>query len=254
MAMEITSNYNSVYESAYTTQKQQAAQKEETKGTTEVQKSYDAESRNNDYLSKLQKKVPSMILRVGKNTLTSEDKRVGTLTVHPDILAQMQDDPEKEKYYIQRMKDIARAEKLGRGITNSLGFTTVYSHWSIDKDGKIWHTAMTVRKDKLNEKLRKEAQENEKKQIEKSRENNRKKAEQLAEQLEEKAEEVKENNEKQEKAEKLISEKIGSAKDGKLVFNEADIQTLIEAAKKKRQGKADTKKQPVVGANLDLQV
>ena len=244
MAMEITSNYNSVYESAYT-----------------LQKSGDTESRNNEYLSKLQKKVPSMILRVGKNILTSEDKRVGTLTVHPDILAQMQDDPEKEKYYTQRMKDIERAEKLGRGITNSLGFTTVYSHWSIDKDGKIWHTAMTVRKDKLNEKLRKEAQENEKKQIEKSRENNRKKAEQLAEQLEEKAEEVKEREKKEEradseivenKAEKLISEKIKNAKDGKLVFDEADIQTLIEAAKKK--GKADAKKQPVAGANLDLQV
>ncbi|MCH5264856.1 MAG: hypothetical protein J1F02_03080 [Lachnospiraceae bacterium] len=210
MAMEITNNYNNVYESAYGTQKQQTAKKEETKETAAAQKNVDAATDNSDYLGKLQKKVPSMKLGTGYSIPTSKDRRVGTLTVHPDILAQMQNNPEKEKYYTQRMKDIERAEKLGESITTSRGFTTEYSHWFIDKDGKIWHTARTVRKDKLNEKLRKKAQENAEKQIEKTRENSRRKTEELAEKLEKKMED---------------------AKDGTLVFNDDEIQTLIDAAK-----------------------
>lgn len=221
MAIEIASNYNSVYESTYSAQKQQNTSKT---GSKEADR---------DYINKLQKQVPSMIVRVGDSIPTSKDRRVGTLTLNSSILDQMKNNPEKEKYYTQRMKDIERAEKLGESITSSRGFTTEYSHWYIDKDGKIWHTARTVRKDKLNEKLRKEAQENVKKQIEKTRENARNKKEQLTEQLEE-------------KAKKMISEKIENAQDGEMSFDDKEIQTLIEAAKQDDQKKT--------GNHLDLHV
>ena len=129
---------------------------------------------NKNYLVKLHKQVPSMTLRVGTHIPTANDKRVGTLTVHPGILAQMQSDPEKEKYYIQRMKDIEGVEKMARGAAKTSGSTREYSHWYIDGEGKIWHTARIVRKDKLNEKLRKQAQINTRKHIVKIRENTRK--------------------------------------------------------------------------------
>lgn len=246
MAMEITSNYSNGYESTYGTQRQQAAKKEETKETAETKKTSSTGSNNNDYLSKLQKQVPSMILGVGNAIAPMNDRRVGTLTLHPDILAQMKADPEKEKYYTQRMKDIARAEKEARSITNALGSTTVCSHWYIDQDGKIWHSAITVRKDKLNEKLRKEAKENAEKLIEKTREKARKKKEELEELLEE-------------KAEKMIADKLEQSEDGVLSFNEEEIQTLIEAAREEAEGKgaqdkAVAQKSATTGTNFDMQI
>lgn len=270
MAMEITSNYSNGYESTYGTQRQQAAKKEETK---ETKKTSSTGSNNNDYLSKLQKQVPSMILGVGSAIAPMNDRRVGTLTLHPDILAQMKADPEKEKYYTQRMKDIARAEKEARSITNALGSTTVCSHWYIDQDGKIWHSAITVRKDKLNEKLRKEAKENAEKLIEKTREKARKKKEELEALLEEKAEEAKESDKEQEetvaeagkadtekdKAKKMIADKLEQSEDGELSFNEEEIQTLIEAAReedkeKGAQEKVVAQKPATTGTNFDMQI
>ena len=137
---------------------------------------------NKTYLGKLQKQIPSMILRVGNHIPTANDKRVSTLTVHPGILAQMQSDPEKEKYYIQRMKDIEGVEKMARGAAKAPGSTREYSHWYIDGEGKIWHTARIVRKDNLNEKLRKQAQVNAEKHIAKIRENTRKRTGRISKQ------------------------------------------------------------------------
>ena len=246
MAMEITNNYSSVYESTYAAQKQQETKKEaalkaETKGTAVTQKNAGSTTGSSDYLNKLQKQIPSMILREGNYIPTSNDRRVGTLTIHPDILAQMQSDPEKEKYYTQRMKDIAAAEKLAKGISASLGHTRVYSHWYIDKDGKIWHTAMTIRKDELNEKLRKKAQENTKKHIEKIRENARKKREELAEKIEE-------------KAENLIIEKIENSEDGRLFFDDEEVKTIIEAAKENNQEKTNLQKPMTQKIGFDVQI
>lgn len=273
MAIEITSNYSNGYESTYGNQRLQAAKKEETKETTEAKKTSSTGSNSNDYLSKLQKQVPSMILGIGNAIAPMNDRRVGTLTLHPDILAKMKADPEQEEYYIQRMKDIARAEKEARSITNALGSTTVCSHWYIDQDGKIWHSAITVRKDKLNEKLRKEAKENAEKLIEKTQEKARKKKEELEELLEEKAEEARENDKEQEetvaeagkadtekdKAEKMIADKLEQSEDGVLSFNEEEIQTLIEAAReeaeeKGAQEKALAQKPATTGTNFDMQI
>ncbi|MCM1387423.1 MAG: hypothetical protein NC231_08855, partial [Bacillus sp. (in: Bacteria)] len=97
-----------------------------------------------------------------------------------------------------------------------------------------------VRKDELNEKLRKEAQENAEKRIEKSRENARENAEQLAEKM-------------AEKAEQLLEEKIASSEDGTIYLYDTDMQTIIEAAKEDNTGKASAKQQTAIGSNLDLQ-
>ena len=130
----------------------------------------------------------------------------------------------------------------------SVGSTVIVRHDYIDENGNLSHFAISVRKDALNEKLRKEAQENAEKQIEKSRENARKKTERLSEQLEEKAEEAKD------KGETLLTEKIGAAKDGKIFLDNEDMQTIIAAAKKENQGKADNKKPVSPGTNFDTQI
>ena len=71
-----------------------------------------------------------------------------------------------------RLKDIQRAEGAVSSYYNSQGGTTKRtSHWHIDGDGNVSHFAYVRREDKLNEKLRKEADENAKKLIEKIREN-----------------------------------------------------------------------------------
>ncbi len=70
-----------------------------------------------------------------------------------------------------RLKDIQRAEGTVSSYYNSQGGTTKRtSHWNIDDEGNVSHFAYVRREDKLNEKLRKEADENAKKLIEKIQE------------------------------------------------------------------------------------
>ena len=246
MAMEITSNYNSVYESTYTAQKQQAAKqqassKEETKETSEVKAKTAGKSSNEEYLKSLQKQIPYMKLQIGYGVNTKNDGKVDVLDINPKLLEKMQNDPKAAKEYTQRLKDVESAHKFVDNFLKATGSTVICSHAYVDENGNYCNYTVSVRKDALNEKLRKEAQENAEKQIEKSRENARKKAEQLAEQLEE-------------KAETLLSEKIESAKDGKILLNNEDMQTIIEAVKENNQGKADTKKSVAAGSSFDMQI
>ncbi len=69
----------------------------------------------------------------------------------------------------------------------SVGSTAIVRHDYIDENGNLSHFSVSVRKDELNEKLRKEVQENAGKRIEKSREKACENAEQVAEKLEKKA-------------------------------------------------------------------
>jgi len=148
-----------------------------------------------------------------------------------------------------------------------MGYTAICRHGYVDENGNFSSFAVVVRKDELNEKLRKEAQENTEERIEKSREKAREDAEQLAEKLEEKAEEsenklenaaekkvVKEDETTTpNKAEQLLEEKIASSEDGTIYLYDTDMQTIIEATKEDNAGKTNTKQQVQVGANMDLQ-
>lgn len=266
MAMEITSNYNSVYESTYTAQKQQAAKKEEAKETSEVKAKTANYSSNEEYLKSLQKQVPYMKLQIGYGLNTKNDGKVNAVDVNPKLLEKMQNDPAAAKEYTQRLKDVESALKWLDNYKKAVGSTVIVRHDYIDENGNLSHFSVSVRKDELNEKLRKEAQENAKKQIEKSRENARKNAEQLAEQLEEKAEEAKESDKEKEnadtgaaetdtvknKAETLLSERLKNVADGEVYLDNKDMQVIIEVAK--NEEKATTKQLSGVGGNLDLKI
>ena len=276
MAMEITNNYNA-YENTYAAQKQQetakqkAASKQEVSEMAAAQKNSGTESNKAkstvEYMKELEKLAPSAESRIGKGCAT--DKSGITLTIHPDILEKMQNDPAEEKEMKELIGGVEAMIKLTEGRNQALGRTTVFRHCYIDANGNFTQYVQTIRKDELNEKLRKEAEENSKKQIEKTRENARKKAEQLTEQLEEKAEEAKKTEDSQDqdskvvvksdtaqdKAEKLLSEKLENAGDGEIYFDNGEMKIFIDAAKEESQGQPDQAKVPVVaGNNFDLQI
>jgi DNA repair exonuclease SbcCD ATPase subunit len=258
MAITGVSNYNSIYENTYASSRKEAAKKEETKETTTTQKNTDAtnKSSNEEYLKNLQKQVPYIKLQTGYGINTNNDGKVNVVDVNPKLLEKMQNDPKAAKEYTQRLKDVESCAKFFNNFFNSRGFDVVCRHDYLDENGNYTNFTITVRKDELNEKLRKEAQENAEKQIEKTRENARKKAEQIAEKAEEKEEEAEEekteiteevqdsNDTAKDKAEKLLSEKLENADDGKMYLDNKDMQVIIEA----------TKQSSKVGDNFDFKI
>ena len=62
-----------------------------------------------------------MTLEIGSGLSMNKDKRSGVLTVNPKLLERMQNDPEAENEFTQRMKDIERAERTVTAYYNALG-------------------------------------------------------------------------------------------------------------------------------------
>ena len=265
MAITGVGNYSSVYENTYALSRKETAKKEETKETAATQKNAETAKSggNEEYLKNLQKQVPYIKLQTGYGLNTSNDSKVNVVSVNPKLLEKMQNDPQAAKEYTQRLKDVESATKWVDNFEKSMGYTAVCRHGYVDENGNFSSFAVVVRKDEMNEKLRKEAQENAEERIEKSRE----KARENAEKLEENAEEAKESEKSEEKkvvkedgtttpnkAEQLINEKMATSKDGTIYLNDTDMKTIIEAAQEEDAGKTTVKDQPQVGANLDLKI
>lgn len=223
--MKITSNYSGIYASAYAAQ--QALKKEEAQEAATAKES--AGMSNEDYLKQLAKLVPSVKCSIGNGLSTAKSGL--TLTINPKMLEKMQNDPEQARETMELIRGVESMQKLAESMTRANGFTTVYRHGYIDENGKYWGCGCTIKKDPANAKLRKKAQENFEKRIEKSRENTRKKKAELAEKLEEKrAEKKAEKADKQPtKAERLISEKIASSKDGVVYLNDSEFREILKA-------------------------
>ena len=252
MAITGVNSYNNAYENTYTASGKEAAKKEETKETTTAPKSTGTakEISNEEYLKSLQQQVPYMKLQIGYGLNTNNDGKVNVLDVSPKFLEKMQNDPKTAKEYTQRLKDIEAATKWVDGFEKSMGYTAVVRHGYVDENGNFSNFAVVVRKDELNEKLRKEAQENTEKHVEKTRENVRKKVEQLSENMEEKSAEAK-------AAEQLLSEKLEQAKDGRILLDHDDMQKFIEAVREQEEEQVGNKQgnnTNAVGANLDLKI
>ena len=230
MAMEITNNYNT-YESAYAVQKTE----------TEKVKAKDnkTKSSNEEYLKSLQKQVPYMKLQIGNAVNTKNDGKVDVLDINPKLLEKMQNDPDAAKKYGQRIKDVENAHKFVDNYLKSTGSTVVCSHAYLDENGNYCNFTVSVHKDTLNEKLRKEAEENAKKQIEKTRENLKKKAEELEEKIEEK--------EPEPSAKEMIDKKVADSEDGTFYLDDKEMQQVILKAKEEQEKKE-------TGTYLDVQV
>ncbi len=289
MAITGVGSYNSVYENTYALSKKEAVKKEETKETAVMKKSAEAakKSSNEEYLKSLQKQVPYMKLQIGYGINTNNDGKVNVLDVNPKLLEKMQNDPKAAKEYTQRLKDIEAATKWVDNYMKSMGSTVIVRHCYVDENGNFSNFSISIRKDELNERLRKEAQKNAEEQIEKLREKAREKAEQIAEKPEEKArekagqivekseenarekaeqiaekpeEKVKEKDAelgKAEKAEKLLADKLEKAEGGRVLLDNDDMQKIIEAAREQEEiqaAKMQSNNANVAGANLDLKI
>ncbi len=231
MAMEISSNY-SAYENIY------AVQKTETE-KVKSQESGSGKSNNEEYLKSLQKQVPYMKLRIGSAVNTKNDGQVDVLDINPKLLEKMQKDPKAAKEYGQRIKDVENAHKFVDSYLKSTGSTVVCSHAYLDENGNYCNFTVSVHKDTLNEKLRKEAEENAKKQIEKTRESLKKKAEELEQKIEEKEQEP--------SVEEMIDKKLADSEDGSIYLDDKEMQQVILKAKEENAKKE-------AGTYLDVQV
>lgn len=243
--MEIMNNYNSyvapnVVDSG--TRKKET-EKATNKATNKAASASDANKSNNEeYLKKLQKQVPDMKLKVGTGFGKPMGKITHCITIHPKLLEKMQNDPQAAKEYTQRLKDIQRASNYVTSYYKAKG-DIVYDNdqWYIDENGKHSHFAQIIIKDRMNERMRKEAEENAKEHIEKLREKTKESVEQLAEKL-------------KKKAEQLLDEKAAASKDGMIYLYDTDIKTIIETIEEEAEDKAASRQQAAVGANLDLHV
>ncbi len=155
--------------------------KKETEKTQETTGNSKSKS-TTDYANELAKLVPSAEFRIG-NSYSTEKTGI-TLTVSPKLLEKMQHDPETEKEMKELIRGVETKNKLAEKWNKMTGTTTVFCHDWIDENGKFYSFSQTVREDKLNKKLRREAQENTKKLIEKTKEKAAEKKEKLEETLE----------------------------------------------------------------------
>ena len=180
----IGNNYNNLYESTYASQKNEAAKKEETKGSTEAQAENTKSSANkkvSDYYSYLSKNYDCV-----KN---------GNVTISGSFLRQCANDPEKAKYleenlslynelHEQGYENAKRnAAKIGARLVN-------YSEsWSIDSTGNITMMASTTVTTDTGTKSWKEVREEQEERLKEKREE-AKKAEKTKAQKEEKQEQL----------------------------------------------------------------
>ena len=250
MAMEITNNYSS-----YAAQSMVGSTKKmETENTSETTGSSKSRS-TSDYVNELAKLVPSVELKVGNSFSTAKSGK--TLTINPQLLEKMQNDPEKEKEMKELIRGVESAVNMLDSVMNASGWSVVFKHDYIDENGKYRQIAL-VRNDfmlNMSDKLREERRKNSEKLIDKTKEKAAEKEEKLEESLEEKkAEKAEDETTTPNKAEQLLEEKMADSKDDMIYLNGTDIRTIIEAAQEEDAGKTTVKDQPQVGANLDLKI
>jgi len=251
MAISSVGSYANSYENLYVSNQ---TKKSETSEISEAKSETAKKSNNEEYLKTLQKQVPYIKLQTGYGINTNNDGKVNVVDVNPKLLEKMQNDPKAANEYTQRLKDVESALKFGDNFSKSMGHTVVASHAYVDENGHMSYYAYVIKKDVLNEKHRKEAQENAEKQIEKTRENARKKTEQIAEKAEEEiTESVQDSdNTAKEKAEQMLLEKIGTVNDGEIHLNDEDMQLIVEAT----QNNEGTIRNSAlnVGGKLDIKI
>ncbi|MBD5463797.1 MAG: hypothetical protein HDR24_12215 [Lachnospiraceae bacterium] len=250
MAMEITNNYSS-----YAAQSMVGSTKKmETENTSETTGSSKSRS-TSDYVNELAKLVPSVELKVGNSFSTAKSGK--TLTINPQLLEKMQNDPEQEKEMKELIKGVESAVNMLDSVMNASGWSVVFKHDYIDENGKYRQIAL-VRNDfmlNMSDKLREERRKNSEKLIDKTKEKAAEKEEKLEESLEEKkAEKAEDETTTPNKAEQLLEKKMADSKDDMIYLNGTDIRTIIEAAQEEDAGKTTVKDQPQVGANLDLKI
>lgn len=181
-----------------------------SKNVTTPKKEAEDVGNNKNMLSALQKKYPNLSLTSGTGINWNDNNKTNNVIIHPSILAEMENDEKAAKEYTQRLSDIGAAFKISDAVAAAGGGKVTYRCQYIDENGKIWGGAIVEFKDTLNEKLRKEAEENMQKRIDKSRETAGEKMKALEERI---AEALKDGG-------------------GRVEFNNEEMLTMIKEAKR----------------------
>lgn len=267
-------HYNNTYENSYSGKTQDAAKTEGTKESTAAGTAAEKKASYEDYLRVLQRNFPGMQFQLGYGISAKNEgnKNPYMLSVDPKLIEKMQSDPEAEKEYMQRIRDIKAAMDWTASYYKARGGTTYYEWVNnyIDENGKFYHSCLVIHKDEVNEKLRKKAEENAKKLIETTRENTKKKKEALKESMEFKAKELYDEEKKQEenvrmnseksdrekRAWQMMDDKLEESEDGKVFLYNSDVETIIEATKERVDEKIADKltDKSIVGTNLDQKI
>ena len=258
MAMEITNNYSSYAVQSMAERNRANSTKKKAPETTNSNKAKSTE----EYVNELAKLVPSVELKVGNSFSTA--KRGKTLTINPQLLEKMQNDPEQEKEMKELIKGAESAVNMLDSVMNASGWTVVFKHDYIDENGKYRQIAL-VRNDfmlNMSDKLREERRKNSEKLIEKSKEKAAAAKEKLEEASEEKKAAVTEEGTTKkaseesayDRVEQILSEKMAASKDGTIYLDDRDMRTIIKDAQEDDAGKITVKNQAQIGANLDLKI
>lgn len=234
MAMEISSVYNTYVAGTAEVRSKKRVDRNEREKNIDNEK-----NSNTDYLSDLQGQTPYIRLRTGDGLNQKKDSQVNIVDVSPKLIEKMQNDPEAAKKYSQRLKDVEAAYKWADSYHKMKGNTVVCRHGYVDENGNFSNFAFIKKNDTLNEKLRKESEENAKKQIEKTRESQKKKAEELEQKIEEKEQET--------SVEEMIDKKLADSEDGSIYLDDKEMQQVILKAKEENAKKE-------AGTYLDVQV
>lgn len=259
MSMEITGNLPdyAVRKQNYSSYAAQsmveggAARGTKKKGTEKTQETAgNSKSKSTvEYANELAKLVPSLEFKVGNSFSTAKSGK--TLTVNPQLLEKMQNNPEKEKEMKELIKGVESAVNMLESVNKASGWTVVYKHCYIDENGK-YRSIAYLRNDfmlNMSDKLREERRKNSEKLMEKTKE---KAAEKKDIKEDDGADGKIEEKTTPNKGEQLLNEKLAASIDGMIYLNDTDIRTIIEASKEENAGKANIKQQVGVGANLDL--
>ncbi len=173
-------------------------------------------------------KYPALSISVGSEMNYSKDRKTGTVAVNEHFLNKAMNDPEAAKTMSDLIYGIDKAEKTVAAYYNSLGGVTERtSHWYIDENGNCYNFSYTRRDDKLNKKLREEAEKDRQERIERSIEKNRD-----AEEV--RLEEAAEDEETAESDEEIESESVGKS----MGINAAKLARMLAAAKTRSQVQA----------------
>ena len=133
MAMEITNNYSSyAAQSMAGSNAASSTKKKETENTSETTGNSKSRS-TSDYVNELAKLVPSVELKVGNSFSTAKSGK--TLTINPQLLEKMQNDPEKEKEMKELIKGVESAVNMLDSVMNASGWSVVFKHDYIDENG-----------------------------------------------------------------------------------------------------------------------
>lgn len=116
MAITGLGNYENTYGSMYVSQPKGAVSGKNDTGKVSEMKEEDIQ----EYQKKLQSKVKDVTLETGISLNMKKDNKIGTVTIHPELLKKMQNNPEAEKKDAQTIMEAVREDDTGRTDTKGL--------------------------------------------------------------------------------------------------------------------------------------